>query len=59
MHCDGERMWNRSYLYAPDGRVVAFFSTRAGGGLFTANPMGQNAQKISTASGESLRWEGN
>lgn len=42
---------------SPDGRIVSFFSTRSGGGLFTSNPMGQNAQKISTASGESLRWE--
>jgi TolB protein len=42
---------------SPDGRIVAFFSTRSGGGLFTTNPMGQNGQKISTASGESLRWE--
>ena len=42
---------------SPDGRIVAFFSTRSGGGLFTTNPQGQNAQKISTASGESLRWE--
>lgn len=42
---------------SPDGRMVAFFSTR--GGLYTANPQGQNQQKISNVSGESLRWEGN
>lgn len=42
---------------SPDGRIVAFFSTRSGGGLFTTNPQGQNAQKISTATGESLRWD--
>jgi len=42
---------------APDGRTVAFFSTR--GGLFTANAQGMNQQKISQATGESLRWEGN
>jgi TolB protein len=42
---------------APDGRTVAFFSTR--GGLYTANPQGQNQQKISNVQGESLRWEGN
>lgn len=42
---------------APDGRSVAFFSTR--GGLFTSNVAGQNQQKISTVQGESLRWEGN
>lgn len=42
---------------SPDGRTVAFFSTR--GGLFTANPQGMNQQKISSVTGESLRWEGN
>ncbi len=42
---------------SPDGRVVAFFSTR--GGLYTSNPQGMNQQQISSTQGESLRWEGN
>ncbi len=42
---------------SPDGRSVAFFSTR--GGLFTANTGGMNQQKIASVTGESLRWEGN
>ena len=42
---------------SPDGRVVAFFSTR--GGLYTSNPQGQNQQQIARVTGESLRWEGN
>jgi TolB protein len=42
---------------SPDGRMVAFFSTR--GGLFISNPQGQNQQKIASVTGESLRWEGN
>jgi TolB protein len=42
---------------SPDGRMVAFFSTR--GGLFLSNPQGQNQQKINGVTGESLRWEGN
>jgi len=42
---------------SPDGRQVAFFSTR--GGLYSSNSQGMNQQKISTANGESLRWEGN
>ena len=42
---------------SPDGRMVAFFSTR--GGLYTSNIAGLNQQKISTVQGESLRWEGN
>jgi TolB protein len=44
---------------SPDGRVVAFFSTRSGGGIYTSNPQGMNQQRISTTTGESLRWEGN
>jgi TolB protein len=42
---------------SPDGRTVAFFSTR--GGLYTANTSGMNQQKIASVTGESLRWEGN
>ena len=42
---------------SPDGRMVAFFSTR--GGLYLSNPQGQNQQKIASVTGESLRWEGN
>jgi TolB protein len=44
---------------SPDGRMIAFFSSRAGGGLYTANKDGQNQQKIAGVTGESLRWEGN
>jgi TolB protein len=40
---------------SPDGRSVAFFSTR--GGLFLANNQGMNQQKIAGVTGESLRWE--
>ncbi len=42
---------------SPDGRMVAFFSTR--GGIYTSNNAGMNQQRISTTQGESLRWEGN
>jgi len=42
---------------SPDGRSVAFFSTR--GGLYISNTQGQNQQKIASVTGESLRWEGN
>jgi TolB protein len=42
---------------SPDGRMVAFFSTR--GGLYTANVAGLNQQRVNTVQGESLRWEGN
>jgi TolB protein len=42
---------------SPDGRTIAFFSTR--GGLFTMTTQGQSQQKIANAMGESLRWEGN
>ncbi len=42
---------------SPDGRTIAFFSTR--GGLYTSNLGGLNQQKIASVTGESLRWEGN
>jgi TolB protein len=42
---------------SPDGRMVAFFSTR--GGLFSSNAEGMNQNKIASVTGESLRWEGN
>jgi TolB protein len=42
---------------SPDGRMVAFFSTR--GGLFSSNADGMNQNKIASVTGESLRWEGN
>jgi TolB protein len=42
---------------SPDGRMIAFFSTR--GGLFVSNTQGQNQHKIASVTGESLRWEGN
>jgi TolB protein len=42
---------------SPDGRMVAFFSTR--GGLYTSNVDGLNQNKIASVTGESLRWEGN
>ena len=42
---------------SPDGRTIAFFSTR--GGLYTSNVGGLNQQKIASVTGESLRWEGN
>jgi TolB protein len=42
---------------SPDGRTVAFFSTR--GGLFLSNTQGMNQQKVASVNGESLRWEGN
>jgi TolB protein len=40
---------------SPDGRSVAFFSTR--GGLYLSNNAGMNQQKIAGVTGESLRWE--
>ncbi len=44
---------------SPDGRLVAFFSTREGGGLYTSDVHGQNQRKIASGVGDGLRWEGN
>lgn len=43
---------------SPDGRTVAFFSTREGGGLYTSDLRGQNQRRLARVTGESLRWEG-
>ena len=40
---------------SPDGRSVAFFSSR--GGLYLMNNQGQNQQRIASVNGESLRWQ--
>jgi TolB protein len=42
---------------SPDGRTVAFFSTRAGGSLMTSDALGQNQRRIAGVTGESLRWD--
>lgn len=44
---------------SPDGRLVAFFSTREGGGLYTSDLHGQHQRRIANVSGDGLRWEGN
>jgi TolB protein len=46
---------NKYPACSPDGRMIAFFSTR--GGLFIANPQGLNQQLVAKVEGESLRWE--
>jgi TolB protein len=48
---------NKYPACSPDGRMVAFFSSR--GGLYVSNLAGQNQQKVASVTGESLRWEGN
>jgi TolB protein len=45
---------------SPDGRLVAFFSTRAGGegpGLYLMRVDGGRPKRISTLLGDSLRWD--
>jgi TolB protein len=46
---------NKYPACSPDGRMIAFFSSR--GGLFIANPQGLNQQLVANVEGESLRWE--
>lgn len=43
---------------SPDGRLVAFFSTRSGGeGLYVMRLDGGRPKRISTLMGDSLRWD--
>jgi len=46
---------NKYPACSPDGRMIAFFSSR--GGMFIANPQGLNQQLVANVEGESLRWE--
>lgn len=46
---------NKYPACSPDGRMIAFFSSR--GGLFIMNPQGLNQQLVAKVDGESLRWE--
>lgn len=41
---------------SPDGRMLAFFSTRSGGGLYFMSLKRWKTQKLSSQTGESLRW---
>ncbi len=50
---------SRSPACSPDGRLVAFFSTRQGGagpGLYIMRIDGSRAKRVSTLVGDSLRW---
>jgi TolB protein len=45
---------------SPDGRLVAFFSTRTSGegpGLYVMRVDGQRPKRISNLLGDSLRWD--
>ncbi|MFO0550341.1 MAG: tolB protein [Polyangiaceae bacterium] len=43
---------------SPDGRLVAFFSTRSGAeGLYVMRVSGGRAKRVSTLMGDSLRWD--
>ncbi|MEZ4300949.1 MAG: tolB protein [Polyangiaceae bacterium] len=51
---------NSSPACSPDGRLVAFFSTRTGGegpGLYVMRADGLRPKRISPLLGDSLRWE--
>jgi len=51
---------NSSPACSPDGRLVAFFSTRTGGegpGLYVMRTDGRHAKRVSTLQGDSLRWD--
>jgi TolB protein len=46
---------NSDPTYSPDGRMIAFNSSR--GGLFLMNADGLNQQRILAGGGETLRWQ--
>lgn len=45
---------NRDPVWSPDGRLIAFYSSR--GGIYLMNPEGLNQTKILSGAAETLRW---
>ena len=47
---------NKDPAFSPDCRIVAFSSTRGGGGVYLSNPQGLNQTRIIAGAAETIRW---
>jgi len=47
---------NKDPTFSPDCRMVAFHSSRGGGGIWVTNPDGFNQHQVASGHAETLRW---
>ncbi len=47
---------NKDPAFSPDCRMIAFSSTRGGGGVYIMNPDGLNQQQVIRGAAETIRW---
>lgn len=48
---------NKDPTFSPDCRMIAFYSSRQGGGVYLSNPSGFNQHRVLDGHAETLRWE--
>jgi TolB protein len=47
---------NKDPAWSPDCRMIAFHSSRSGGGIYLSNPSGFNQNRVLDGHAETLRW---
>lgn len=47
---------NKDPSWSPDCRMIAFHSSRSGGGIYVANPSGFNQRRVMDGHAETIRW---
>lgn len=47
---------NKDPVWSPDCRMIAFHSSRSGGGIYVANPSGFNQRRVLDGHAETIRW---
>ena len=47
---------NKDPTWSPDCRMLAFHSSRSGGGIYVSNPSGFNQRRVLDGHAETIRW---
>lgn len=47
---------NKDPVWSPDCRMIAFHSSRSGGGVYVTNPSGFNQRRVLDGHAETIRW---
>lgn len=47
---------NKDPTWSPDCRMIAFHSSRSGGGIYVSNPSGFNQRRVLDGHAETIRW---